>query len=51
MRRNNSTIAEQYLLQAREICPGDPLVYNELGVLRYRAGMYVHCRAVTGLID
>jgi len=33
---NNLNLAEQYILQAKEICPTDPLIYNELGVICYR---------------
>jgi len=28
-------LAEQYLVQAREMCSMDPLTYNELGVISY----------------
>ncbi|KAK3256963.1 hypothetical protein CYMTET_33922 [Cymbomonas tetramitiformis] len=35
-RTNNLPLAEQFFLQGREICPSDPLVFNELGVLAYR---------------
>ena len=35
-RTNNLSLAEQFFSKAREICPADPLVYNELGVLAYR---------------
>ena len=35
-RTNNLGLAEQFFGKAREICPADPLVYNELGVLAYR---------------
>jgi anaphase-promoting complex subunit 6 len=35
-RTNNLSLAEQFFGKAREICPADPLVYNELGVLAYR---------------
>ena len=33
-------LATQYFEQAREICPHDPLVYNELGALSYKNGDY-----------
>ena len=35
-RTNNLSLAEHFFGRAREICPSDPLVYNELGVLAYR---------------
>ena len=34
-RANNLSLAEQFFVKPR-ICPGDPLVHNELGVLAYR---------------
>ncbi|KAG0597202.1 hypothetical protein M758_UG320200 [Ceratodon purpureus] len=36
LRTNNLNLAEQFFLQARSICPTDPLVFNELGVMAYR---------------
>lgn len=36
LRSTSLNLAEQFFLQARNICPTDPLVYNELGVLAYR---------------
>ncbi|KAL2620164.1 hypothetical protein R1flu_000369 [Riccia fluitans] len=36
LRTNNLNLAEQFLLQAKTICPDDPLVFNELGVMTYR---------------
>lgn len=39
-RTNNLSLAEQFFVKAREICPADPLVYNELGVLAYRNHEY-----------
>ncbi|GAA5868417.1 hypothetical protein JCM3774_003289 [Rhodotorula dairenensis] len=36
----NVTLAEEYLLGAQEICPDDPLVLNELGVVSLHNG---HC--------
>ncbi|GAM29254.1 hypothetical protein SAMD00019534_124300 [Acytostelium subglobosum LB1] len=33
---HNLNLAEQYLAQAKDICPYDPLVYNEMGVIAYK---------------
>jgi anaphase-promoting complex subunit 6 len=38
LRTNNVTLAEQFALRARKMCPSDPLVLNELGVVCYRQG-------------
>ncbi|KAF6160032.1 hypothetical protein GIB67_033116 [Kingdonia uniflora] len=35
MRTHSYKLAEQFFLQAKKICPSDPLVYNELGVVAY----------------
>eukprot|EP00873_Tetraselmis_striata_P027901 jgi/Tetstr1/448165/TSEL_035456.t1 len=40
-RMNNFTLAQQMFQQALQICPQDPLVCNELGVLLFRNGDYV----------
>ncbi|PKA62775.1 Anaphase-promoting complex subunit 6 [Apostasia shenzhenica] len=40
MRTHNFKLAEQFFLQARAICPSDPLVYNELGVVAYHMKDY-----------
>ncbi|CAA7402376.1 unnamed protein product [Spirodela intermedia] len=40
MRTHNFKLAEQFLLQAKAICPFDPLVYNELGVIAYYTKEY-----------
>ncbi|PKU79234.1 anaphase-promoting complex subunit 6 isoform X1 [Dendrobium catenatum] len=40
MRTHNFKLAEQFILQARTICPSDPLVYNELGVVAYHMKEY-----------
>ncbi|XP_039126591.1 anaphase-promoting complex subunit 6 [Dioscorea cayenensis subsp. rotundata] len=40
MRTHNFKLAEQYFLQAKTICPSDPLVYNELGVVAYHMKEY-----------
>ncbi|KAJ7299336.1 hypothetical protein O6H91_Y249500 [Diphasiastrum complanatum] len=36
LRTNNLNLAQQFFMQARSICPTDPLVYNELGVMAFR---------------
>ena len=40
MRTNNLPLAEEFFRKALEICPEDPLVHNELGVLAYRQGQF-----------
>ena len=35
-RTNHLGLAEQFFEKARDVCPADPLVHNELGVLAYR---------------
>ncbi|KAH9779066.1 Anaphase-promoting complex subunit 6 [Citrus sinensis] len=35
MRNHSFKLAEQFFMQAKTICPSDPLVYNELGVVAY----------------
>ncbi|EFJ07248.1 hypothetical protein SELMODRAFT_272183 [Selaginella moellendorffii] len=40
LRTNNLNLAEQFFMQAKGICPTDPLVYNELGVMAYRNREY-----------
>jgi len=40
MRTNNLPLAEQLLLNAKSVCPLDPMIYNELGVLYFRNGDY-----------
>lgn len=40
-RQKNHSLCEQYLQQAREMCPWDPTTTNELGVAKYREGEYV----------
>lgn len=42
-RTNNLPLAEQFFLQAYLICPTDPLVYNELGVLYFRTKVSAAC--------
>ncbi|GMH25574.1 hypothetical protein Nepgr_027417 [Nepenthes gracilis] len=40
MRTHNFKLAEQFFMQAKTICPSDPLVYNELGVVAYHMKEY-----------
>ncbi|XP_072974279.1 anaphase-promoting complex subunit 6 [Typha angustifolia] len=40
MRTHNFKLAEQFFLQAKTICPSDPLVHNELGVVAYHMKEY-----------
>ncbi|KAK1321426.1 Anaphase-promoting complex subunit 6 [Acorus calamus] len=40
MRTHNFKLAEQFFMQAKSICPSDPLVYNELGVVAYHTKEY-----------
>ncbi|XP_010274424.1 PREDICTED: anaphase-promoting complex subunit 6 [Nelumbo nucifera] len=40
MRTHSFKLAEQFFLQAKTICPSDPLVYNELGVVAYHMKEY-----------
>ncbi|RWR89208.1 anaphase-promoting complex subunit 6 [Cinnamomum micranthum f. kanehirae] len=40
MRTHNLKLAEQFFMQAKTICPSDPLVYNELGVVAYHMKGY-----------
>lgn len=39
-RMHNPELAKMFLEQARVLCPTDPALYNELGVLRYKRGAY-----------
>jgi len=48
-RANNMSLAEQFFLKSRNICPADPLVHNELGVLAYRNKEYEN--AISHLLD
>lgn len=41
MRTNSFKLADQFLAQAKTICPSDPLVQNELGVSAYHIKEYV----------
>ncbi|XP_007021806.2 PREDICTED: anaphase-promoting complex subunit 6 [Theobroma cacao] len=40
MRTHSFKLAEQFIMQAKAICPSDPLVYNELGVVAYHMKEY-----------
>ncbi|XP_031406421.1 anaphase-promoting complex subunit 6 isoform X2 [Punica granatum] len=40
MRTHSFKLAEQFFMQAKSICPTDPLVYNELGVVAYHKKEY-----------
>ncbi|KAJ7948759.1 anaphase-promoting complex subunit 6 [Quillaja saponaria] len=40
MRTHSFKLAEQFFLQAKAICPSDPLVSNELGVVAYHMKEY-----------
>ncbi|KAJ4980598.1 hypothetical protein NE237_031435 [Protea cynaroides] len=40
MRTHSFTLAEEFFMQAKAICPSDPLVYNELGVVAYHMKEY-----------
>ena len=48
-RANNLSLAEQFFAKSRSICPADPLVHNELGVLAYRNKEYA--KAAGHLLD
>ncbi|KAK4804568.1 hypothetical protein SAY86_004385 [Trapa natans] len=40
MRTHSFKLAEQFFMQAKSICPSDPLIYNELGVVAYHIKEY-----------
>ena len=40
LRTNHLHLALQYIRQAQELCPQEPLVLHELGVLHYQQGEY-----------
>ncbi|XP_065627398.1 anaphase-promoting complex subunit 6 isoform X3 [Quercus suber] len=44
MRTHSFKLAEQFFMQAKTICPSDPLVYNELGVVAYHMKDKLHAR-------
>ena len=41
IRVNNFSHAEQFVKQAASICPFDPLVWNELGVIALKTKSFV----------
>ena len=45
LRTNNMSLSLTYFNQALKMCPKDPLVYNELGVVHYKNGDYVMAKA------
>jgi anaphase-promoting complex subunit 6 len=47
-RMNNLQLAERCLLQASEMCPQDPAVAHELGVLAYRCVVGCVCGVGVG---
>ncbi|CAM9450899.1 unnamed protein product, partial [Discosporangium mesarthrocarpum] len=40
IRTNNLSLARNFLLGALSLCPMDPLVINELGVVGFEMGFY-----------
>jgi len=42
LRTNNLVLAEQFFRQAAKVCPDDATVYNEIGVVCFRAQESVH---------
>jgi len=40
VRMHNFKLAEQFFTQAKSICPSDPLIYNEAGVVAYNMKEY-----------
>ncbi|KAG2377559.1 hypothetical protein C9374_009075 [Naegleria lovaniensis] len=40
MKTNNLTLAQKFIQQALSICPTDPLVHNELGMISYKWKLY-----------
>ncbi|MFS7984254.1 putative tetratricopeptide-like helical domain superfamily [Helianthus anomalus] len=40
MRTHSFKLANQFFMQAKAICPSDPLVYNELGTVAYHMKEY-----------
>jgi tetratricopeptide (TPR) repeat protein len=40
LRMHNFKLAEQFFTQAKSICPSDPLIYNEMGVVAYNMKEY-----------
>ena len=42
LRTNNLALAHQYVEQAAQMCPTDPLVHNELGAILFKMRRWVH---------
>jgi uncharacterized protein HemY len=42
IRAYNLPLAQEYILKAQEMCPFDPLIYNELGVIAFKNKNYSH---------
>ncbi|KYR02145.1 hypothetical protein DLAC_00948 [Tieghemostelium lacteum] len=40
IRVHNLNLATQYIQQSKDICPYDPLIHNELGIIEYRNQRY-----------
>jgi len=40
VRANNLPLARQFMIKSKSICPFDPLVFNELGVIDFKDGKY-----------
>ncbi|KAN0012171.1 hypothetical protein ACTFIU_007469 [Dictyostelium citrinum] len=40
IRVHNLNLASQYILQAKDICPYDPMIFNELGIIEYKNSQY-----------
>jgi anaphase-promoting complex subunit 6 len=42
LRTNNLVQAQEYIRQASDICPTDPLIFNELGTVYYKQKDFPH---------
>jgi len=55
LRSNNYPLAKQFIVKSLEICPYDPLIYNELGVVFFKNKEYQNAieqfNTALGLID
>ncbi|EGC32404.1 hypothetical protein DICPUDRAFT_155646 [Dictyostelium purpureum] len=40
IRVHNLNLASQYILQAKDICPYDPMTFNELGIIEYKNSQF-----------
>jgi anaphase-promoting complex subunit 6 len=40
IRAHNLPLAQEYISKAKEMCPFDPLIYNELGVIFFKNKNY-----------